>query len=910
MISKDYLDAVKEIIKLNPERQVALNTDVDSILFIDGDMADFALPENCHYEDNKLIVNDKAYDIKNIKEMEEEELITGKKLEDMLSLSDTILEAFINDKNAKVEFTDAPEKATAKSLAKRIKLIPEDFKRFVEKNNFIKGHYDNKIRAKNHYDRALKEYDLEKDNFAVDFDDLKNRVNSGNLSLDDARVELQLLLEALSKSQASLTAMNVARAYYNEGSGKIKGLAIPKEGILGKRFNWYRHDLKKATMEKAEKLFMEYADALINFKDKDDTNFLERVEANMEAFSKVPTLVSDKIINGEDEISIEDVKKEMASKETLPKETTPAKEEVKPQAKSEDKKLSDYVFNVLKLYNKYDDLLGSDDPLIMAQKANVKEQINRAVREYLVDARHINIDEWVNLDDISLAIARDITKQTLENKRILEEKGLTVEGSDAGKLYHFNNDELEEAKRLKLFEAYPNPPYPSYAEENLNKWEKAAKYVEPEKTIEEISREKWLDSIQKTVEERVNFKMNLEKDKFRQLNLDNEIAASINNLDRLKDMNAKIIEFQKNASNPHAYDEIVNKYKQDLINEYKNLDTLYKERTAKHVVENDRKREVAYAETQAKEAELTKTELDYYKFFINDGRSKRGEDGFLVGYVDGDNGLDVAMLSYPEIVRLGSLYQNRDIVDMNNELEKLEENNISSINKEENRVNRERKKALNDQFKRLDKIDHLQREIEEIKNKANENINNERKSYKEEASNLHKEIREEKKKALKDQAKYLDNKKADKSFEDMQSEEKRSFEKAKELGSKEAFEDELINDKMLGFAFTEISRDEDAKIDNPFIDNHRKDDIILGRDKDNKVVFDYNGSIAKEDVLAEFREYYDTKYGVDKETAEEFASELNPQAKAAYMTSYKEYQRIKNEAKNKADQIYAHIINK
>lgn len=903
MISKEYLDAVKEIIKLNPGRHIALNSDVDSILFIDGNMADFNLPENCKYEDNKLVVNDQAYEIKNIKEMDEDELITGKNLETMLSLSDNILGAFVNDKNAKIEFTDAPVKATSKSLAKRIKLIPEDFKRFVEKNNFIKGLYDNKIRAKNKYDRALKEYDLEKDNFAVDFDDLKNKVNAGDLSLDDARVELQILLESLSKAQANLTAMNIARAYYNEGSGKIKGLAIPKEGILGKRFNWYRHDLKQVAMEKAEKLFMDYADAIINFKDKDDNKFLDRVEANMEAFNMAPTVVSDKIINGEDEISLEDIKKEMA-----PKEETPIKEEIKeaikPEIKEEDKKLSDYVFNVLKLYNKYDDLLGNDDPLIMAQKANVREQITRAVKEYLVEGRHINIDEWVNLDDISLAIARDITKQTLENKRILEEKGLTVEGSDAGKLYHFNNDELDEDKRRKLFEAYPNPPYPSYAAENLNKWEKAAKYVEPEKTIEEQRHETFLNLIEDKVEERVNYKLNLEKDNLRRLDLDDQIARSISNLDNTKELIEKLKNYQKLSNNPHGYDDILKIQESALVEEYKRLDTLYKDRMATHVVENNVKKPIAYSEVEAKEAELTKTEAESYKFFINEGRKRSGEDGYLKPLVEGDKGLDVSMLAYPDLARIGSLYIARDFKELNDELDNLESKDI--LNKEA----KERKKELTSELNKLQKINDLEYEIKEIKEAVNKPLEEARASYKKESRDAFKNLYDRKKAELQDKIDLRNKKRSEETFNQYQDEERRSFEKAKESKSKEAFEDELINDKMLGFAFVEISRDEEANIDNPFIENHRKDDIILGRNKDNKVVFDYNGSIAKEDVLAEFREYYDTKYGVDKETAEEFARELNPKAKDAYMASYNEYQNIKNEAKNKADQIYAHIINK
>lgn len=909
MTSKEYLDAVKEIIKLNPGRHVALNRDIDSVLFIDGNMADFNLPENCKYEDDKLVVNDQACEIINIKEMDEDELITGKDLEDMLSLSDNILGAVIKDKNAKVEFTDAPVKATSKSLAKRIKLIPEDFKRFVEKNNFIKGLYDNKIRAKNKYDRALKEYELEKDNFAVDFDDLKNRVNAGNLSLDEARGELQFLLESLSKAQASLTAMNVARAYYNDGSGKIKGLTIPKEGILGKRFNWYRHDLRNEAIQKADKLFMDYANALINFKDKDDTKFLDRVEANMKAFDMAPSVVSDKIINGTEEINLEDIKKEIAPKEEASiKEETPIKEEIKeaikPEIKEEGKKLSDYVFNVLKLYNKYDDLLGNDDPLIMAQKANVREQINRSVREYLVDGRHINIDEWVNLDDISLAIARDITKQTLENKRILEEKGLTVEGSDAGKLYHFNNDELEEAKRRKLFEAYPNPPYPSYVQDNLNKWEKAAKYVEVKKTIEEERHETFLSRIEEKVEERVNYKLNIEKDNLRRLDLDDQIARSISNLDNTKELIEKLKNYQKLSNNPHGYDDILKIQESSLVEEYKRLDTLYKERMATHVVENNVKKPLAYSEAEAKEAELAKTEAESYKFFINEGRKRSGEDGFLKPLVEGDKGLDVSMLAYPELARIGSLYIARDFKELNDELDDLENKDI--LNKE----SKDRKKELTTELNKLQKINDLEYEIKEIKEDANKPFEEARASYKEESRDAFKNLYDRKKAELQDKIDLRNKKRSEDTFNKYQEEERKKFEKAKESGSKETFEDELINDKMLGFAFVEISRDEEANIDNPFIENHRKDDIILGRNKDNKVVFDYNGSIAKEDVLAEFREYYDTKYGVDREAAEEFAEELNPKAREAYMASYNEYQKIKTEAKNKADQIYAHIINK
>lgn len=901
MISKEYLDAVKEIIKLNPGRHIALNSDVDSILFIDGNMADFNLPENCKYEDNKLVVNDQAYEIKNIKEMDEDELITGKNLEDMLSLSDNILGAVINDKNAKVEFTDAPVKASSQSLAKRIKLIPEDFKRFVEKNNFIKGLYDNKIRAKNKYDRALKEYEFEKGTFAVDFDDLKNRVNAGNLSLDEARGELQFLLESLSKAQASLTAMNIARAYYNEGSGKIKGLAIPKEGILGKRFNWYRHDLRNEAIQKADKLFMDYANALINFKDKDDTKFLDRVEANMKAFDMAPSVISDKIINGDDEISLEDIKKEMA-----PKEEAPIKEEIKEAIKpeiKEDKKLSDYVFNILKLCNKYDDLTGNDDPLIMAKKANVREQITRAVKEYLVEGRHINIDEWVNLDDISLDIARDIAKQTLENKRILEEKGLTVKGSDTGKLYHFNNGELDKDKRLKLFEAYPNLPYPSYAAENLNKWEKAAKYVEPEKTIEEQRHETLLNLIEDKVEERVNYKLNLEKDNLRRLRLDDQIARSISNIDNTKELIENAKNLQKTSNSPHAYDDFLKEQESILLEECKRFDTLYKERMATHVVENNVKRPIAYSEVEAKEAELTKTEAESYKFFINEGRKRSGEDGFLKPLVEGDKGLDVSMLSYPELARIGSLYIARDFKELNDELDNLESKDI--LNKEA----KERKKELTSELNKLQKINDLEYEIKEIKEDANKHFEESRASYKEESRDVFKNIYERRKAELKDMIDSRNDERSEDAFNKYQEEERKDFEKAKAM-KRDAFEDELINDKILRFAFVEISRDEEANIYNPFIENHRKDDIILGRDKDNKVVFDYNGSIPKENVLAAFREYYDDKYGVDKESAEEFARELNPKAKDAYMASYNEYQNIKNEAKNKADQIYAHIINK
>lgn len=901
MISKEYLDAVKEIIKLNPGRHIALNSDVDSILFIDGNMADFNLPENCKYEDNKLVVNDQAYEIKNIKEMDEDELITGKNLEDMLSLSDNILGAVINDKNAKVEFTDAPVKASSQSLAKRIKLIPEDFKRFVEKNNFIKGLYDNKIRAKNKYDRALKEYEFEKGTFAVDFDDLKNRVNAGNLSLDEARGELQFLLESLSKAQASLTAMNIARAYYNEGSGKIKGLAIPKEGILGKRFNWYRHDLRNEAIQKADKLFMDYANALINFKDKDDTKFLDRVEANMKAFDMASSVISDKIINGDDEISLEDIKKEMA-----PKEEAPIKEEIKEAIKpeiKEDKKLSDYVFNILKLCNKYDDLTGNDDPLIMAKKANVREQITRAVKEYLVEGRHINIDEWVNLDDISLDIARDIAKQTLENKRILEEKGLTVKGSDTGKLYHFNNGELDKDKRLKLFEAYPNLPYPSYAAENLNKWEKAAKYVEPEKTIEEQRHETLLNLIEDKVEERVNYKLNLEKDNLRRLRLDDQIARSISNIDNTKELIENAKNLQKTSNSPHAYDDFLKEQESILLEECKRFDTLYKERMATHVVENNVKRPIAYSEVEAKEAELTKTEAESYKFFINEGRKRSGEDGFLKPLVEGDKGLDVSMLSYPELARIGSLYIARDFKELNDELDNLESKDI--LNKE----SKERKKELTSELNKLQKINDLEYEIKEIKEDANKHFEESRASYKEESRDVFKNIYERRKAELKDMIDSRNDERSEDAFNKYQEEERKDFEKAKAM-KRDAFEDELINDKILRFAFVEISRDEEANIYNPFIENHRKDDIILGRDKDNKVVFDYNGSIPKENVLAAFREYYDDKYGVDKESAEEFARELNPKAKDAYMASYNEYQNIKNEAKNKADQIYAHIINK
>lgn len=904
MISKEYLDAVKEIIKLNPGRHIALNSDVDSILFIDGNMADFNLPGNCKYDGDKLVVNDEAYEIKNIKEMDEDELITGERLETMLSLSDNILEAFVNDKNAKIEFTDAPVKATSKSLAKRIKLIPEDFKRFVEKNNFIKGLYDNKIRAKNKYDRALKEYDLEKNNFAVDFDDLKNKVNAGDLSLDDARVELQILLESLSKAQANLTAMNIARAYYNEGSGKIKGLAIPKEGILGKRFNWYRHDLKQVAMEKAEKLFMDYADAIINFKDKDDTKFLDRVEANMEAFNMAPTVVSDKIINGEDDINLEDIKKEVA-----PKEEAPIKEEIKeaikPEIKEEDKKLSDYVFNVLKLCNKYDDLLYNDDPLIMAQKANVREQITRAVKEYLVEGRHINIDEWVNLDDISLDIARDIAKKTLENKRILEEKGLTVEGSDAGKLYHFNNGELDEDKRRKLFEAYPNPPYPSYAAENLNKWEKAATYVEPEKTLEEQRHETFLNLIEDKVEERVNYKLNLEKDNIRRADLDIQINSSVDNLDKIRKQIALYKEFQKNSNYPHAFDDSIKGKEQELANEYQRLDVLCKERTAKYVVENGIKRLVSYSEVEAKEAELAKTEAESYKFFINEGRNRRGEDGFKKPLVEGDKELDVSMLAYPDLARIGSLYIARDFKELNDELDNLESMDI--LNKE----CKARKKELTSELNKLQKINDLEVEIKEMKEAANKPLEEAISRYKEESRDAFKNLYDRRKSELQEKINLRNKKRSEDTFKNYQDEERQSFEKAKESGSKEAFEDELINDKMLGFAFVEISRDEEANIDNKYIKNKRKDDIILGRNKDNKVVFDYNGNIAKEEVLADFREYYDTKYGVDREVAEEFARGLkDPAKKEAYMASYNEYQNIKNEAKNKADQIYAHIINK
>lgn len=902
MISKEYLDAVKEIIKLNPGRHIALNSDVDSILFIDGNMADFNLPENCKYEDNKLVVNDQAYEIKNIKEMDEDELITGKNLETMLSLSDNILGAFIKDKNAKVEFTDAPVKATSKSLAKRIKLIPEDFKRFVEKNNFIKGLYDNKIRAKNKYDRALKEYEFEKGTFAVDFDDLKNRVNAGNLSLDEARGELQFLLESLSKAQASLTAMNIARAYYNEGSGKIKGLAIPKEGILGKRFNWYRHDLKEAAMEKADKLFMDYANALINFKDKDDTKFLDRVEANMKAFDMAPSVISDKIINGDDEISLEDIKKEMA-----PKEEAPIKEEIKEAIKpeiKEDKKLSDYVFNILKLCNKYDDLTGNDDPLIMAQKANVREQITRAVKEYLVKGRHINIDEWVNLDDISLDIARDIAKQTLENKRILEEKGLTVKGSDTGKLYHFNNGELDKDKRLKLFEAYPNLPYPSYAAENLNRWEKAAKYVEPEKTIEEQRHESLLNLIEDKVEERVNYKLNLEKDNIRRADLDIQINSSVDNLDKIRKQIALYKEFQKNSNYPHAFDDSIKGKEQELANEYQRLDVLCKERTAKYVVENGIKRLVSYSEVEAKEAELAKTEAESYKFFINEGRNRRGEDGFKKPLVEGDKELDVSMLAYPDLARIGSLYIARDFKELNDELDNLECMDI--LNKE----CKARKKELTSELNKLQKINDLEYEIKEMKEAANKPLEEAISRYKEESRDAFKNLYDRRKAELKDMIDSRNDERSEDAFNKYQEEERKDFEKAKAM-KRDAFEDELINDKMLRFAFVEISRDEEANIDNKYIKNKRKDDIILGRNKDNKVVFDYNGNIAKEKVLADFREYYDTKYGVDREVAEEFARGLkDPAKKEAYMASYNEYQNIKNEAKNKADQIYAHIINK
>lgn len=902
MISKEYLDAVKEIIKLNPGRHIALNSDVDSILFIDGNMADFNLPENCKYEDNKLVVNDQAYEIKNIKEMDEDELITGKNLETMLSLSDNILGAVINDKNAKVEFTDAPVKATSKSLAKRIKLIPEDFKRFVEKNNFIKGLYDNKIRAKNKYDRALKEYEFEKGTFAVDFDDLKNRVNAGNLSLDEARGELQFLLESLSKAQASLTAMNIARAYYNEGSGKIKGLAIPKEGILGKRFNWYRHDLRNEAIQKADKLFMDYANALINFKDKDDTKFLDRVEANMKAFDMAPSVISDKIINGDDEISLEDIKKEMA-----PKEEAPIKEEIKEAIKpeiKEDKKLSDYVFNILKLCNKYDDLTGNDDPLIMAQKANVREQITRAVKEYLVEGRHINIDEWVNLDDISLDIARDIAKQTLENKRILEEKGLTVKGSDTGKLYHFNNGELDKDKRLKLFEAYPNLPYPSYAAENLNRWEKAAKYVEPEKTIEEQRHETLLNLIEDKVEERVNYKLNLEKDNIRRADLDIQINSSVDNLDKIRKQIALYKEFQKNSNYPHAFDDSIKGKEQELANEYQRLDVLCKERTAKYVVENGIKRLVSYSEVEAKEAELAKTEAESYKFFINEGRNRRGEDGFKKPLVEGDKELDVSMLAYPDLARIGSLYIARDFKELNDELDNLESMDI--LNKE----CKARKKELTSELNKLQKINDLEYEIKEMKEAANKPLEEAISRYKEESRDAFKNLYDRRKAELKDMIDSRNDERSEDAFNKYQEEERKDFEKAKAM-KRDAFEDELINDKMLRFAFVEISRDEEANIDNKYIKNKRKDDIILGRNKDNKVVFDYNGNIAKEKVLADFREYYDTKYGVDREVAEEFARGLkDPAKKEAYMASYNEYQNIKNEAKNKADQIYAHIINK
>lgn len=902
MISKEYLDAVKEIIKLNPERHIALNSDVDSILFIDGNMADFNLPGNCKYDGDKLVVNDQAYEIKNIKEMDEDELITGKNLEDMLSLSDNILGAVINDKNAKVEFTDAPVKASSQSLAKRIKLIPEDFKRFVEKNNFIKGLYDNKIRAKNKYDRALKEYEFEKGTFAVDFDDLKNRVNAGNLSLDEARGELQFLLESLSKAQASLTAMNIARAYYNEGSGKIKGLAIPKEGILGKRFNWYRHDLRNEAIQKADKLFMDYANALINFKDKDDTKFLDRVEANMKAFDMAPSVISDKIINGDDEISLEDIKKEMA-----PKEEAPIKEEIKEAIKpeiKEDKKLSDYVFNILKLCNKYDDLTGNDDPLIMAKKANVREQITRAVKEYLVEGRHINIDEWVNLDDISLDIARDIAKQTLENKRILEEKGLTVKGSDTGKLYHFNNGELDKDKRLKLFEAYPNLPYPSYAAENLNRWEKAAKYVEPEKTIEEQRHETLLNLIEDKVEERVNYKLNLEKDNIRRADLDIQINSSVDNLDKIRKQIALYKEFQKNSNYPHAFDDSIKGKEQELANEYQRLDVLCKERTAKYVVENGIKRLVSYSEVEAKEAELAKTEAESYKFFINEGRNRRGEDGFKKPLVEGDKELDVSMLAYPDLARIGSLYIARDFKELNDELDNLESMDI--LNKE----CKARKKELTSELNKLQKINDLEYEIKEMKEAANKPLEEAISRYKEESRDAFKNLYDRRKAELKDMIDSRNDERSEDAFNKYQEEERKDFEKAKAM-KRDAFEDELINDKMLRFAFVEISRDEEANIDNKYIKNKRKDDIILGRNKDNKVVFDYNGNIAKEKVLADFREYYDTKYGVDREVAEEFARGLkDPAKKEAYMASYNEYQNIKNEAKNKADQIYAHIINK